>query len=523
MLVAQLTTPLVLATVTSRHFRVIGMELHVPERWDIFAMRLLSSPTCDGLSQITEALVATSSGLSCDDKTEQECAMAELIGHNAAEAIVKSWAQPQSVRNGNPHWKGEGDPPWIQVSFSDPATVGCLQLFQRRSRAAGQVVLNTTHADGSWETIDTVPGSSCPDMTPPDGCCKVCVNSTQDEGCPDGGWACPLGGVTTITIAPNPPSVPPPPPPPPLSLAVVTMSFVAEGDVAEYDVARRIAIKDAIARSAGVASEAVLLYVVPSSVLISAHITVANATAAESIVSSLANGIFSSPGALQTALHDASVSVHQIMSPPTRQIETGTDAMPPVPPGPPPAGEISSPAAPLQGTLTGEQSLSTQDGQIGSWQLAVIISTVALAFIVACAVGLRWLQRRREQDSVCRSCLQSWFARGPEGTTTVEINHTQHAKGSDHSSAQHLPSSSGFGGADVCDCNYLPTLGYSHTAPPHGTGVGGSETGSSTPTMTIDGSGGSSPMDSSKVVLYDATTAPPQGSDEHREFQQNYM
>ena len=107
----------------------------------------------------------------------------------------------------------------------------------------------------------------------------------------------------TPESSPSPESSPTPEPP---SVSIVVTAFSASGDVSDYDQARQDGIKIAVATEAGVAVTAVSLDISPGSVIITATIAVP-AGLASSSVGALSAGMFSSPGALQTALGSTGV------------------------------------------------------------------------------------------------------------------------------------------------------------------------------------------------------------------------
>jgi len=107
------------------------------------------------------------------------------------------------------------------------------------------------------------------------------------------------------------------------SSGLVTTAFIASGNASEYDATRRSAIKRVIATAANVDIASVSLTIprfsimadalvaaykyfygtnITAAVEITAEIIVANTAVANSIMSTLASGIFASPSALQAAL-----------------------------------------------------------------------------------------------------------------------------------------------------------------------------------------------------------------------------
>ena len=213
--------PAVLAIASGTSFRVVGKNLTVPTRWSVYAMRLLSSSDCDGATQITMpdsggGTEYLSSGVFCE-------------GSGLLSFACNSWqfdGPDVPLTSGQPQlpyeylsWKGQGSPsPWIGVRFSSTTTVGCVQLFQRHSEAAGVIELQAqSYVDGPWSTVATAHGAVCPNITgnvdERDTCCQ-CMGAENPEGCPDEGWSCPAGGVTVISTAAPSPSQPPPPSPP---------------------------------------------------------------------------------------------------------------------------------------------------------------------------------------------------------------------------------------------------------------------------------------------------------------------
>ena len=108
-------------------------------------------------------------------------------------------------------------------------------------------------------------------------------------------------------LPPSPPSPPSPPPAPPVAPSngpsgLVMTTFIASGDISEYDVTRLSAIKRVIASAANVDTASVSLTATASSVQIAAEISVPNIAVANSTSAMLASGIFASPSALQAAL-----------------------------------------------------------------------------------------------------------------------------------------------------------------------------------------------------------------------------
>ena len=114
--------------------------------------------------------------------------------------------------------------------------------------------------------------------------------------------------------SPPPPTDPPPPeppappaPPPSAPQVILTTSFVASGDVSDYDETTQDAIKAVVATEAGVDPSQVTLSISAASVLITATITVLETDGA-SVTTTLGDGIFQNAEALTTALTDAGVS-----------------------------------------------------------------------------------------------------------------------------------------------------------------------------------------------------------------------
>jgi len=114
----------------------------------------------------------------------------------------------------------------------------------------------------------------------------------------------------------------------------VSTTFVASGDVSDYDESRRAAIAQAIATAAAVPLSTVTIGVEASSVRITANISIGDETTAGLTASALSGGpdppgadvhpIFASPSSLTSALVSAGVSVTSIpISPMARAVLLG--------------------------------------------------------------------------------------------------------------------------------------------------------------------------------------------------------
>ena len=149
---------------------------------------------------------------------------------------------------------------------------------------------------------------------------------------------------------PPPPPHPPPLPPPPQRLILdgdtsaalssggggsaqesttykatykVVTAFTASGDVQDYTAAKAAAIKAVLAGAAGVSADKVELSFASASVQITAEMSVADETTAESTSSALATGVFASAEALEQALSAggvAGVTVAKIDTAPAAQV-----------------------------------------------------------------------------------------------------------------------------------------------------------------------------------------------------------
>jgi hypothetical protein len=113
------------------------------------------------------------------------------------------------------------------------------------------------------------------------------------------------------------------PPAPPMPK--VNVEFTVAGDVSDIDASTQTVIKQVIADAAGVAASAVSLTLSSGSVRISAEITFADDSSAESAAVSMSSGIFARSSSLENALAagGASVTVSAITQAPSNQDSSG--------------------------------------------------------------------------------------------------------------------------------------------------------------------------------------------------------
>ena len=214
--------PVVLSAFPSTRYRLYGSNLTQAPQWTVHSLRLLASPTCEPSTRITTWEAVGSSGVVCSSSIAAFCGLTSTL---------YGPAQPLNTGHGpslayllNP-WRGTapvGDQPHIEVNFSTPTAIGCVQLFQSPSSRAHTLTLIAVRPGGApddWALINEGSATACPDVNSQPTCCRL----AQDEG-----WSCPY--VSSLSAgalppappgppsAPAPPLAPPPsdPPPPPL-------------------------------------------------------------------------------------------------------------------------------------------------------------------------------------------------------------------------------------------------------------------------------------------------------------------
>lgn len=102
-----------------------------------------------------------------------------------------------------------------------------------------------------------------------------------------------------------------------MSTGLVLATFYASGDVTDYDASARLSIQTVFGTAAGVAFDAVTLTIAPGSVLIQVQIDVVDVSEANTVSTTLLNGILSTSSALESALTSAGVSSIKVISTPT--------------------------------------------------------------------------------------------------------------------------------------------------------------------------------------------------------------
>ena len=209
----------------STAYRLVGGDLSSSGSWDVWAVRFLASPDCEGDAIAHTATNAAGSGAYCSNPT----------GSDFIESMCKLNNGPSNGFTGNPEipskpYSGVPDEAgaiWLSMQFDVPTAVGCVQVFQKTYQSAGSIGVEARDDTdgGSWYIVSTQHDTNACGNT---ACCAI----AQEDESFEVSWAC--ADVTSIRLLPDtnddyssdystygsyyssddgPP--PPPPPPPP--------------------------------------------------------------------------------------------------------------------------------------------------------------------------------------------------------------------------------------------------------------------------------------------------------------------
>ena len=190
----------VLGAFPSTRYRLYGSNLTDAPLWTVHSLRLLASPTCDPSTRLSSWASVASSGEYCTNS--MFCGSLSLM-YGPDQPLQPSHTPSMFMLN---PWSGtatNGDMPWIEVNFTTPTTIGCVQLFQS-PRAMARSLWLIAMPIGGRHFVEVARGDAgaCPGDS---SCCRTS---------PDAGWDCPQG-VSSLSAGPLPPGLPPPPESPP--------------------------------------------------------------------------------------------------------------------------------------------------------------------------------------------------------------------------------------------------------------------------------------------------------------------
>lgn len=196
--------------------------------------------------------------------------------------------------------------------------------------------------------------------------------------------------------------------PPPLK---VSAAFIAAGDLADFDAARRESIRSVIAAEARVAPREVELLITSASVRITAEITVATELAAAAAAASLSAGAFSSAAALQAAFDTGGVAI---------QVERISAA--PQYGGDEPGGEI----------VSASNDALRSDGSDQHSVVAIVCVTVAAVFVLTGAIAVVVVIRTGVPLRKLLACHRCRLPRRREGQIGIRFDTVAVHKAADH-------------------------------------------------------------------------------------------
>ena len=189
----------------------------------------------------------------------------------------------------------------------------------------------------------------------------------------------------------------------------VYASFVASGDVSDYDAAKQSTIASVVASAVGVAASDVAITVQAASVRITVQVHFPSSPAASAAVETLSTGIFHDPAALEAALAAggvSGVSVAAIMSSPATHIDPH-HASPPPPPNLPAAPAVASPLGAPPSALSSDDPGSSGQGSSGLNAFGTAVIVIFVVILLACLAAAALFQTKTREVAVTSNAVSS--------------------------------------------------------------------------------------------------------------------